>query len=171
MYPALLGADTAIDIPGAVYTDLVNYWYSMPYMTGGRSKSELRTVAEMVLPVYIFGRLYDDIPAPSVLPDGGWLASANRELVDYMETRSGLVGEVVRDFLMVTHDAVQQGIIPASMLQPATWEQVAPPSLIDKLTPGVASVADFYGDQFTKFIIAGAVVAAAVGITWVVVKR
>lgn len=166
-----MGADIdRIDIPGSVYGDLVNYWYSMPFITGGRSKSELRTIAEMLLPVYVYGRLYEGIPAPELV-FGGWLASANRELVTYVESRSGITGEPVRDFLMLMFDAVQAGIVPAWILEPATWEEVRPATITEKLTPAAASMFDWYGGQFTKVLIVGGAVAAVVGLGYVITKN
>jgi len=166
-----LGTPEPIDIPGGVYSDLVNYWYSLPVITGGRDKGELRTVAEMLLPVYVYGRLYDGIPAPVLRNGVYWFASDNTDLVSYMEQRSGVFGEVIRDFLHMLYNAVQDGIVPANVLEPATWEDVAPPSAWDKFSPAVSSVADFYGSQFTKVLVAGALVAAIIGVAYVAVKK
>lgn len=152
-----------IDVPGGVYSDLVNYWYSFPPFTGGRSKSELRTIAEMLLPVYIYGVAFDNVPEVDLVSGGGgWLASANRELTTYMQDRSGIAGSTIVDFLMILHDAVQEGIVPAQFMEPATWEDVKPPTLTEKLDPFGQIVTAGMSEAFTKTLVTAGIVVGVV---------
>jgi len=156
-----------IDIPGGVYSDFVNYWYDQgAAITGDRSKSELRTIAEMVLPAYIWGVSRGECPELDLVSGGGgYLASANRELAEYMDARTGLTQDTWVTPLMVLDDAIELGAVPAWLMEPQTWGDVAPPSIIDKLTPAGDWVGKEIGSTITKGLITAgfAIVAVILG--------
>lgn len=150
-------------ISGADYRALVNHWYAMPFATDGRDKSELRTVAEMLLPAYVNAVTDGGMPILDMSDPMLWTIE-NRELRGYLVDRTGYAGTTVDNFLLVLDDAVSRGALPAKYLNPEVWEDVAPPTLIEQFfdSPIAASAGDMIGGQFTKVLIAAGVVTVAV---------
>jgi hypothetical protein len=161
----LFGADDiTIDIPGGVYSDFVNYWYDQgDAMREGLSKSQMRTLAEIILPVYMYGVATGKCPEIDLESGGGgYLASANTELTAYMTDRTGLTKDTWMWPLMLLDSAVESGIVPARYMKPATWADVAPPTISERLSPFTASMTAGIGAGFTKTLITAGVVIAVV---------